>query len=69
MIKQAECTELKNFKNCPPKVKTTLIWFGNFFMLGGNRDHDFTSVMKVISNAKKFLTDLKQFNFDSVSGP
>ena len=38
-------------------------------MLAGSKDHDFASVIKAMSNVKKFLNDLKHFDYDSVSGP
>ena len=38
-------------------------------MLAGSKDHDFASVIKAMSNGKKFLNDMKHFDFDSVSGP
>lgn len=50
-------------------VKTCLIWFGNFFKIGNNAEHDWSSVGKFLANPNKLLQLLSDFDFDSVSGP
>ena len=56
--------------NNPPQLtKDVLTIFANFYRLGGNKDHDWTSVRLQMKTYKQIAAAIYAFDYESASGP
>ena len=68
-IKGAGLKEIMKMKAAPQKLKTMMIWFGNFFKISGSADHSWQTVTAFLGKDLKVLQHLSAFDYDSASGP